>query len=103
MQNEAEEDQGQGYGAAYEGQRPRQVQDAVIYQELRFWSATLGGNACRLSLVDGRGAEFFAIVPRDVSARAWRERKQKALEAIEDAIALGAEPGEIFVAQVTEA
>jgi hypothetical protein len=40
------------------------------------------------------GAEYFAF-PAEPEGRVYRERWQKALEAIEDAIARGLDPGEV--------
>ncbi len=55
-----------------------------------------GEEAARLSMVDEQGREYFTIVVVD-QGRRWRERRDAALTAVEDAIMSGAEPGEIRV------
>ncbi len=67
----------------------------TIWQEFRFWSPTLGCNAARISMTDRHGGEFFKIIPRDASAKAYREAREKALDEIEDAIAARQQPGEV--------
>ena len=64
------------------------------FQEMRFWSPTLGCDAARLSMTDERGSEYFMIVPREAGAR-WREKRAEAVEVIERAIHDGVEPGEV--------
>lgn len=64
------------------------------YREFVYWSPTLGRKAARLSMVDSRGGEFFAVVPADDVAL-YRKRRAEALDAIELAIAVGEPPGEV--------
>ena len=66
------------------------------YREFRFFSAELDSQAARLSMTDGRGREYFAIVPA-ARGKAWRLRKEAALDALDEAIARGGEPGEVRV------
>jgi hypothetical protein len=74
--------------------------------EFCFWSPILGCDAARISMVippstPGRprdpreGAEYFTIIAADVPGGVCRERRRKAREAIEDAIARGLDPGEV--------
>ena len=76
--------------------------------EFRFWSPILGCGAARISMVippstPGRprdpreGAEYFTIIAADVPGSVYRERRRKACEAIEDAIARGLDHGEVIV------
>lgn len=66
----------------------------------------MGCDAERLSVVGGdaavkihgegaRTAEWYAIIPADVSGRKLREARTAALYAIEEAIADGEPPGEV--------
>jgi hypothetical protein len=64
------------------------------YRAYNYWSPILGTNACRLSMRDARGSEFFAIVPR-VDGRAWKDICIAALTAIQEAIDEGREPGPV--------
>ena len=63
------------------------------YQEFSFYSATLGGNASRLSICDNQGHEFFVTIPRETGKK-YRDRKAKALALVMDAIERGDQPGE---------
>lgn len=45
-------------------------------------------------MADERCREFFMIIPVE-SGRAYREARLAAIEAIETAIAIGCEPGEV--------
>ena len=76
--------------------------------EFRFWSPILGCDTARILMVippsaPGRprdpreGAEYFTIIAADVPGSVYRERRRKACEAIEDAIARGMDPGEASV------
>lgn len=71
------------------------------FQTYDYWSPILGCEACRVSMVDSRGSEYFAIVPKTDGAD-WRRRKIDALEALEQAIQLGLPPGEIRWRQAGE-
>lgn len=64
------------------------------YREFRFWSPQRDADAARLSMVDGQGREYFTIIEIE-SGKRWRERKDAALTAIEDAIMAGEPPGEV--------
>jgi hypothetical protein len=67
------------------------------YRSFRFWSPILGCHAERLSMFDTRGGEFFVVLPLRGTARQNRMDKQKALEAIADAIESGGQPGAVNV------
>lgn len=62
--------------------------------EYHFWSPVLGQNAVRISGFDEYGGEFFVIITEDNGAR-YRQRKRMAAEAIEMAISMGLQPGEV--------
>lgn len=62
----------------------------------RYWSPTLGMPAVRLSMADDHGGEFWRIIPVDGSSAKYREDRDAALDAIEDAIARGDDPGEVL-------
>lgn len=64
------------------------------YREFRFFCPFRDGEAVRLSTVDGQNREFFTIINAE-SGKRWRERKDAALTAIEDAIMAGEPPGEV--------
>lgn len=74
------------------------------FREHRFWSPMLGCDATRLSMTDARGGEFFKIIPVQSGVALDRDGKRvpryrvdrdAALDAIEDAVASGQEPGEV--------
>jgi hypothetical protein len=67
--------------------------ESMNYRSLRFWSPLHGCNAERLSMYDKHGGEFFVIVPMAGSSRQNRMDRNKALEAIADAIDNGEQPG----------
>lgn len=66
------------------------------YREFFFYSPFLDSEACRLSVYDARGSEFFMIVPVE-DGKAWRPARKQALEDIETAIEAGLQPGEVRV------
>lgn len=68
-----------------------------FYQELRTYSPALDCEILRVSMTDGRGAEFWMTVRDPGSAKALRTAKQQALAAIEEAITLGLAPGEVVL------
>lgn len=67
------------------------------YQEVRFWSPTLGCQAARVSMADGRGGEHYCIIPFE-QGRPWREARAEALERVMEHIRWGKEPGEVKLA-----
>lgn len=64
------------------------------YREFRFFSTWLDAEAARLSMVDDRGQEYYALVPA-TEGRRWREDRDAALERIEAAMAAREPPGEV--------
>lgn len=64
------------------------------HRRYRFYSPALDCEAIRLSTVDGRGSEYFAIVPAR-GGREERETRTRALEMIDMAIERGDPPGEV--------
>ena len=68
-----------------------------IYQRLDYWSPTLGCEVSRISMVDKNGDEYFVTIPRE-SGRQFREAKDKALDALEEAIGDDTRgPGEVIL------
>ena len=65
-----------------------------VYREFRFFSPLDDADAVRLSMADQHGREYFTIVEGGYGKR-WRERREAALIALEDAIEAGDPPGEI--------
>lgn len=68
----------------------------TTFHEHRCYSPIHDAEMVRLSLFDKRGFEFFALIPSE-NGRKWRERRDKALDAIADAMQAGDVPGEIEV------
>lgn len=66
------------------------------YQEMRFYSPVVGAPVTRLSMADARGQEYFATIPRNVSGKTYREAREKALDAIMEAMD-EREPGEVLL------
>lgn len=66
------------------------------FHEHRAYSVQHDAEMVRLSLVDARGGEYFAIVPA-ADGKAWRERRNAALDLIDEAMNAGAQPGQIEV------
>ena len=64
------------------------------YREYRFYSPEFDCEAARLSMVDEHNSEFFTIIPVR-GYRVYREARDRALDMIDEAIAAGAEPGEV--------
>jgi hypothetical protein len=67
------------------------------YRSFRFWSPVLGCHAERLSMFDTKGGEFFVVLPLSGTSKQNRMDKQKALDAIADAIEGGKQPGVVNV------
>lgn len=62
--------------------------------EFTLWSPTLGCDATRISTADSQGQEYFALLPQG-EGREWRETRQRALEALQEAVERGLKPGEV--------
>lgn len=67
-----------------------------VYQELTSYCPIRDAEVTRLSTVNARGHEYFAIIPRD-RPRQWRKVRENVLQALEDAISAGAQPGEFNI------
>lgn len=71
----------------------------MIYQEIRTYSPMIDGDVMRVSTVDERNSEYFALVRRPDSAKMWRQLKEKVLDALEAVIQTPVDerpgPGEI--------
>ena len=67
-----------------------------VYREYRFFSPMDDAESVRLSMADAQGREFYTIIEAGYGKR-WRERRNDALETIEQAIEAGRPPGEIDV------
>lgn len=64
------------------------------YRELRYYSMQHDAEVARLSLADDRGQEYYAVI-EVANGQRWRERREAALCAVDDAIVRGDEPGEV--------
>lgn len=65
------------------------------YTVIRYYSIVTGGRAVRLSSWDDQHREYWAVVPQEYPGRGNREAKERALDAISDAITQGHDPGMI--------
>ncbi len=65
------------------------------YRQFRFYSPTLDAEAVRLSMADEAGQEYYMIVAASEAGKRWRERRDEALAALDDAISRRHEPGEV--------
>jgi hypothetical protein len=65
------------------------------YHSFPFYSPLLDCMAARISMVGPHNQEYFAIIRADEPGSRYRKRRQKACAAIDEAIASGAEPGEV--------
>ena len=66
--------------------------------ERRYYSTQHDAMMVRLSMVDERGQESYAVVPGKVRhPKKWTELRDEALDAIEDAIEAGQLPGEVML------
>ena len=68
------------------------------YRAYPYWCPVLGGPAVRLSMVDERGGEYFAVVSKPKSGREWRDKRKLVLQMVENAVACGLGPGEVWEA-----
>jgi hypothetical protein len=68
----------------------------TVYSEYRFYSPLLDSEAIRISVSDGRTGEYFMIIS-NVDGKAYRESRDRAVAAIERAIELGLDPGEVRI------
>lgn len=69
------------------------------YSEHRYWSVMHDGRVARLSMADEFGAEHYAIVVTDSTrASPWRDRRDRALDAIAAHITTGEPAGEVRLA-----
>ena len=50
----------------------------------------------RLSMVDKHNREFFMTIP-ERGAKKFRERRDEAIDAIQEAISLGLQPGQVHL------
>lgn len=66
------------------------------YSEFRHWSIVADQELIRLSMTNGRTqGEYFTFIKAD-DGKKLRERRDEALELIEQAISQGCEPGEVI-------
>jgi hypothetical protein len=70
---------------------------ARTYQELRSYSPIQDCTVARISMTDDRHQEFFMLVPDRGTRRDYRAARSAALEALQEAIDAGCEPGEVRV------
>jgi hypothetical protein len=62
--------------------------------EFSYWSPTHGAEVTRLSMADDRGQEFYAFVPA-IEGSPSRRVRERATDALQQAIERGLKPGEI--------
>lgn len=67
------------------------------FVEHRSWSVVAGCRVARVSMADDRGGEHYAILDAEMRGKDYRERRARALEAIEASIADGNDPGQVYV------
>lgn len=67
------------------------------YVEHRFYSPLLDSEAVRISIADLYNSEYFCIVAAPSNGRFLREARERALNALMDAVDRGDEPGEVRV------
>lgn len=68
------------------------------YAAYPFYDIQRGGMAVRLSMVDERGGEYFAIVSKPKNGREWRDKRRDTLHLVEQAILRQDGPGEVMEA-----
>ena len=66
----------------------------IAFTEYRHYSALHDAEMSRVSMTDGRGAEYFMLIPAG-DGKESREARTAAVEALEQAIAMKLEPGEV--------
>lgn len=67
------------------------------YSEFRFFDVINDRESLRVSMPNSHGAEFWVIIPAD-DGKKLRQRRDDALDMIEEAIRCGLEPGEVVPA-----
>jgi hypothetical protein len=67
----------------------------IHFSEYEYYSPILDAEVCRISIPDDNGQEFFAIVPTD--GKGYRERRDKAIDTLLEAMRLGLTPGQVLV------
>ena len=66
-----------------------------VYQALHMgFSAVYNTNVTRISLIDDRGDEYWTLIPT-CSGKRYRDTRDRVLDALQDAIERGDEPGEV--------
>ena len=66
----------------------------MTLSEFTYWSASHGAEVVRLSTADAFGQEYYTFLPSTMGATGRRLR-EKARDALEQAIDLGLSPGEV--------
>lgn len=67
------------------------------YSEFRFFDVINDRESLRVSMPNAQGSEFFVVIPAD-DGKKLRQRRDEALDMIEEAIRRGLEPGEVVAA-----
>lgn len=67
------------------------------WQAVRFYDASIDGEAVRISGFSDRGGEFWVRQPLCPTGQSRRLQREKAVAAIEAAIRSGGEPGEVVM------
>ncbi len=76
------------------------------WREYRFWSVVHGGRVSRISLFNLAGDEFFTFVDaadgKDAEGRHYRQRREIALDMLQEAVTDGLNPGEVRLIDAAE-
>lgn len=67
------------------------------YQQLKMWSPVDDCYVARISVGNDHGHELFMLVPMNMPSRDFRTHRTAALDAIQEAIDAGLDPGEVRV------
>ena len=67
----------------------------LTYSQIRYRTADYEHKLARISICDERGGEHFVVVHDNAGAKAFRERRDEAIELIADHIEAGYDPGEV--------
>lgn len=68
------------------------------YSDFRYWSGVHDRDMARVSIGDGKGGEFYMVIPDD-GGRRYREARAQAMSDICEAMDLGLAPGCVRVNQ----
>lgn len=69
----------------------------TVYQDIRTYSPLHDGYVHRISMGNEHGHELYMLLLNDEGARTYRAHRMAALDAIQEAIDMGCDPGEVRV------